>query len=208
MSSQTIITGFDPKGPFAGMILPPAFRKRQKETRFKQEWRLTIAQYLALMRVFKGPRKQRGSFYAGVIATSPKPSGVASVVLNAHFFNSDGFSGTITSGVEFQNDGELYEIDSEFGNVQQNGEWWSNEPQASIGNSYEARHLSSGKTGTYSSEAAAANVWITLTSNRQWNVQRSASGTKSCTATFEVGLDGVESALDSAIITVAANFEA
>ena len=212
----TTIEDFDPSGPFAGLILPPRFRKRQSETRFKQHWKLTAAQYLTLMREgyelhckkwLPLPRYQRGSIIMAGFGV-PAAVGPGNVVLNAHFFNSDGFSGTITSGVEFQNDGELYEIDSEFGNVQQNGEWWSNEPQTSIGSSYEARHLSSGKTGTYTVEAAAANVWITLNINRQWNVQRSASGTKSCTAVFEVGLDGVESALDSAIITVAANFEA
>jgi hypothetical protein len=45
MGSRTIITGFDPAGPIAGMLLPPAFIKRQKETRFKQEWRMSLQQY-------------------------------------------------------------------------------------------------------------------------------------------------------------------
>ena len=213
--SSVTVTDFDPGGPFAGLILPPRFRKRQSETRFKQHWKITAAQYLTLMREgyelhckkwLPLPRYQRGSIILAGFGVPSAPS-AGSVLLSAHFFSASGLSGTVISGIEFQNDGELYEIDSEFGNVQQNGEWWTAEPQTSIGSSYEARHLSSGKTGTYSFEAAAANVWITLNVNRQWNVERSTSGAKNCTAMFEVGLDGVESALDSAIVNVTANVD-
>ena len=203
MSNKTIITGFDPEGIFGEMILPLRFRKRQKETRFKQEWRLTLAQYAAMMREFKGPRKQRG-----IIAACAAFGAGGSVVLTTQSYSADGFSpGTVISGVRFDTDGTMVEIDSETGNVDETGEWWSDEPQASIGDGYEVQALSSGKTGTWSTSAAADDTWITITANRQWDVQESgAFSAKSCTATFEIGLDGVESALDSAAITcVAAN---
>jgi len=65
--SQAIFTDFDPNGLLAGWVLPARFRKRQAETRFKQEWKLTYRQYLMMMREFINPEYQRGSI---ILATA------------------------------------------------------------------------------------------------------------------------------------------
>lgn len=196
MSSQVIITGFDPEGPFANLLLPKRFRDYQRGTRFKQAWKLTAAQY---MRMLKGPRRQRGIIMATPVYGAAAPSGF--VVVNTHSFSAT-TNGPCTSGVRFDQNGEMYEIDSVTGNVQQNGEWWSDEPETDIGDDYEVRALSAGKTGTWSNAAAADDVWITMNvAQRLWDVDAPTDTNKLCTATFEVGPDGVESADDSAAIT-------
>ncbi|MEE8598180.1 MAG: hypothetical protein V3S69_01425 [Dehalococcoidales bacterium] len=204
--TQTIVTDFDPNGPFAELLLPPRFRKRQSETRFKQRWTLTVAQYMAMMREFRGPRKQRGI----ICATVAYPTAVVpgNVQIGAHSITDQRFSaGTARSDYQFQNDGELWSNREVAGNTQLNLEWWSDEPEASVGNDYECRHISSGKTGTYTTESAVANTWITITGNRTWGVTRSTQGTKACTATFEIGDDGAESADDSAVFTCTATVD-
>ena len=128
------------------------------------------------------------------------------VVLNAHTVADTGFGANARAAISFRSDGLLRgERDNAPGNVDYNGEWWSLEPETGIGSSYEGRHLSTGKTGTYSNEAAAADTWITFNLIREWDVVQTTTGTKFCTATFEVGADGAESADDSAVITVTAN---
>jgi hypothetical protein len=213
MGSQLIITGFDPNGPFGGLILPPSMRKRQRETRFVQEWKLTMQQYVALMNPFKGPRRQRGNFAmfpAGTTAGKHVvPAG--NVVLNAHTgagqFEDTTPSGTAGCAASFETDGTLWERNDIEIDVEQSGEWWDNEPVTGVGDFYEVRALSTGKTGTWSSQAASDDTWITITSTRQWKVTKgSPNGSKTTTATFEVGPDGVESADDSAAITCRAEY--
>jgi hypothetical protein len=213
MGSQVIITGFDPNGPFGGMILPPSMRKRQSETRFKQEWRLTLAQYVAMMRPFKGPKFQLGMLSGGSVKRSGAVSGppAGNVVLNAHTgagqFEDPGAPVTTGCAASFENDGQLWERLDVAVDQEQAGEWFDNEPISGVGDFYEVRSLSTGKTGTWSSQAASDDTWITITSTRQWKVIKAApNGSKTCTATFEVGPDGVESADDSAVITCRAEY--
>ncbi len=203
--SQLIITGFDPAGPFAGLLLPPRFRKRQSETRFKQEWRLTLEQYYTLMREFVGPKRQRGSIQmgaAGAMAAGGSGAPSGSVVLTNH---TDSYFGiqpdTGTAGFSFLNNGELRRIVD----ANPSGEWWSDEPETSIGNSYEVRALSAGKSGTWTNSGAADNIWTTMTATRTWSI--TSSGFKNTSAVFEVGLDGAESALDSATLTADVTIE-
>lgn len=220
MAAQSIITrDSDPAGLIARLTMPPAFYKRVNETRFKQHWHLTHFQYACLwfgwdgegdpkhwmMSVFKGPKYQRGVF-GGVarrrVAAAAPPD---SVGISAHSLHDERFNaGTVTAFIQWQNDGQLFAMRDVGSDFEYNGEWWSGEPEASIGNSYEARHLSSGKTGTFSGslEAAVADTWITITGNRNWGKTRSGTGSASCTATFEVGDDGAESADSSAVFTV------
>lgn len=194
--SQVIISSFDPAGPFAGLILPPCFRKRQSETRFRQEWRVTLAQYLQLMRGFTGPCRQRGSIILASSGAAGLGGPTGNVVLTNHLDDYFGLQpDTGTAGFSFQNDGGLDRIED--ANI--SGEWWSNEPQANIGDNYEVRALSAGKSGTWTVSAAADNIWVTINALRTWYIQ--SSGFKNTSATFEVGLDGVESALDSATLT-------
>jgi hypothetical protein len=201
MSSQTIIEGFDPLGPIASLILPPRFRKRQSETRFKQEWKLTVAQYLVMMREFKGPKRQQGVVCAAGIF------GGGVVVLTNHSVTDVDVGASATSGVRFVTDGTLEEREggSYFAVAGSSGEWWSEEPISGIGSTHEVRALSAGKTGTWSASGAADNVWATLSSNREWNVFEDGGGINTASATFELGNDGAESADDSAVLTCTAN---
>ena len=199
--SRTIITGFDPAGPFAGLILPPRFRKRQAETRFKQEWKLTLAQYAAMMREFTGARKQRGSIGLGL---GPTRADIGQVVITNKNFNADGiFPSTTISGVRWSSNGTTVEIDSETGNVDQTAQWWSKEPETAIGALFEVR--ATGTSGTWTVAAEVDNTWIQLNANRDWSVtETGASSQKQASATFEIGPNGASTAIDSASVTCTA----
>lgn len=202
MSSQTIIQGFDPDGPFAGFWLPPAFRKRQRETRFRQEWRLTLEQWQAAMsgRPIPPRRKQRGSII--LAASGVVPGGF--VQMTNQIYNADGFfPGTVISGVSFGSNGTTTEIDSESGNVDETGEWWSDEPITSIGDIFEVQANSAGKTGDgWTTAAAADDTPIALSSSRVWDVRESASVSQTaCAANFEIGTDLASGYLDQANVS-------
>lgn len=204
-SSRVVVTGFDPAGSFADLLLPVRFLRRQAETRFKQEWRLSKGQYLAMMREFIGPRRQRGNL-AMLNAVLGDAGGV--VVLTAQTFGDFAASGTATATIRFEDDGELRGIREKLSDFDFTGEWWSDEDEAGIGNSYAARHLAAGKTGTYSTEAATADNWITISATRDWSVQRGTPiGSKQCVATFEVGPQPSGPADDSAVIDITADFD-
>ncbi len=195
----TSLAGFDPEGPFAGLVLPPTFRKRQAETRFVQRWRLTLEQYAAMMagRPVPSKRKQRGS----IIMSS---MGVAQlgdrVVLN------DGgdadfcvITCTALAGFRFTNGGSLLYIDD----ADPTGEWWSAGFTPSIGDSYEVRATNTLGDG-WDTAAAVDDTWITMTAQREWSVTTSINEVTSANAVFEVGPDGVEVADDSALLTATA----
>lgn len=191
------VHGYDPEGPFADLLLPPRFRARVKETRFKQRWTLTFAQYAQMMREFKGPKHQRGN-----LRLLMRVLGGAGdmVVLTNHTDTDLVFSGTAIAGFRFSGGGTLLLVDD----ADPPGEWWSAGFTPAIGDDYEVRALSAGKVGTWTNSGAADNTWVTMTAERRWDVEQSSIGTKTTSATFEVGLDGVESALDSATLTAVA----
>jgi hypothetical protein len=196
----------------ARLTMPPAFFKRVNETRFKQEWLLTPLQYLALKLGWDGhgsPKFQRGMLSGLSVKRAITAGGAGFVRLNPHTLLDERFdAGTAAAEIQFQNDGQLFAFRQVGSDFEYNGEWWSDEEEASIGDGYECRHLSSGKNGTYNGpEAAVADTWITITTGRSWGVTRTVNGMKSCDATFECGLDGVESALDSATFTVTASVD-
>ena len=156
-------------------------------------------------------RYQRGSIMigaAGAMAAAGAGGIGGFVVLTAHSINDFAVSGTATAQIDFENDGELWGRRAILSDLQYTGEWWSDEPEASIGDSYAARHRSSGKIGTYSFEAAAAENWITITGTRSWGVSKSApTGFKSCDATFECGPQPSGPADDTAFIELEADFD-
>ncbi len=223
MAAQAIITrDSDPAGLIARMTMPPAFYKRVNETRFKQEWLLTHFQHLCLklgwdgegdpkqwmMREFKGPRFQLGMLSGMGVKRAQQAAPVGNVQIGAHSLTDERFSaGTADARIQWQNDGQLWAFRQVGSDFEYPLEWWSLEPETSVGNDYECRHISTGKTGTFSVQAAVANTWITITTGREWGVTRSSTGSKSCTATFEVGDDGVESADDSAVFTTTASID-
>lgn len=202
MSSRVIISGFDPAGPFAGLLLPPRFRKRQAETRFKQNWKMTALQYWTLMREFVGPEHQRGSIIMAAITPSASGSGV--VVLTNHSFLAFALDpADATAAVRFDANGTLSRgrngsFDSPF-----NGQWWNKEPDTGIGSNFAVRALSGG-TGTWTVAAAADDAWIAMGGNREWNVFQDGNGTNTAIRTFEVGSEPTGPADDAASMTVSA----
>ncbi len=196
MRTRVIATGFDPSGPFAGMWLPPAFRKRQAETRFRQEWRLTLEQYVAMMLGKPAPskRRQRGSI---ILASAGPAASGGFVKLTNHFVVGSG-SPTATAGWFFNRDGSLVCEEDGVPTVQPKDEWFSIHPIAAVGDDFEVRALSAGKTGIWDTAAAADDIWITINATREWGI--SSMGSQTTIATFEVRRDGVESALDSGVL--------
>ena len=148
-------------------------------------------------------RKQRGSIIMAAGSLSTTATGV--VVLTAHTVFDEHILSATDAAIRFDNDGGLHGIRTIEANETYTGEWWSDEAEADIGDSYEVRALSTGKSGTWTTSAATDDIWVTLTSNKTWGVSAPGLGFKQTSATFEVGLDGVESALDSATITCVAD---
>lgn len=202
MATRLSIEGLDPNGVFAEWVFPERFRKRVGETRFKQEWKMSLAQYVAMMREFKGPRKQRGIICAAAVF------GGARVVLTNHSLSQDNPSALCTSGPAFETNGTLNEVGPEvttFTAVQA-GEWWSAEPETSIGSNYDVQRLSSGATGNYST-TLAADTWYQISEQRLWRVTviaKNAPDIDTGSSTFEIRATGTGSALDSAVITAQA----
>jgi hypothetical protein len=126
------------------------------------------------------------------------------VWITDQFFAADDDIPT-TCGVMFATDGEMWEINSATSNLQIQSQWWTREPVTGIGSSYEVRALSTGKVGAWDTSPGADDTWFTISSDREWNVTQSIVGDNNAAATFEVGEDGVESALDSAVIDCTAS---
>ena len=204
MATRLSIEGLDPNGVFAEWGFPERFRQRVGETRFKQEWKMSIAQYVAMMREFKGPRKQRGIICAAAIGY-----GGDRVILTNHSLSQTNLGpNLVTSGPAFETNGTLNEIGPEattFTAVQAR-EWWSAEPETSIGSNYDVQRLSSGATGAYST-TLTADTWYQISEQRVWRVTVIAKNNPSVasgSSTFEIRATGTGSALDSAVITAQA----
>lgn len=215
----------DPRGLIAALTLPPAFYNRINETRFKQEWRLTQFQYwclkrgwsgfgdpwtffriwLASIKPFKGPKRQRGNFAMFPAGTTAAAGGGAVVLTGPKLISDSRFSlpGTADARISFENDGELKGVRLNTTDIDYTGEWWSAEPEIGIGNSYAARYISGG-SGVWDTSAATVNNWITISTTRQWGVTRNTTGSESANATFEVGPTPSGPADDSAGVTCTA----
>ena len=208
MSSKTVITDFDPNGAFAGLVVPPRFRDRQKQTRFKQRWVLTPYQYAALMAErFKGPAKQRGSIILAAFGVQMGGAG-GSVLLTGGSISKFLPGNTCFAGVRFNNDGGIDQRGTSSTNYAAwfTGEWWTNEPDGTIGNSYDVRALSGG-SGTWNQSAATDNTWIQISTNRLWSVDvlsKFSPDILIASRTFEIRDTGSGSALDSATISCTA----
>lgn len=220
MATQRIITDIAPGGFFEQAVMPPAFVKRRNATRFKQEWKLPRFLYRCLMMGWNGEgdpkawamrhvqtlRKQAG--FIGRRRGAFDGGGGGSVVLTGHTLSDNDLSGTARAYWSFETDGTLWGYRNVFSDVEYSGEWWSLEPTAGIGSSYAVRHLSSGKSGTFNYiEAAVADTWATVSANRQWGVERTTTGSTTCTATFEAGPAASGPADDSAILFASASLE-
>lgn len=220
MSTQRVISDIAPGGIFERMVMPPAFVERRNATRFKQQWTLSKFLYRCLMLGWNGEgdpkqwfmqkaqtlRKQAG--FIGVRRGAISGGGGSSVVLTNHTLSDTDLSGTARAYWSFETDGTLWGFRNVFSDVEYSGEWWALEPVVGVGSSYAARHLSSGKVGTFNYvEAAVADAWATMSANRQWGVERTTTGSTTCTATFEVGPAASGPADDSAILFASASLE-
>lgn len=220
----TIERDSDPRGLFAALTMPPAFYKRVNETRFKQEWRLSMFQYwclkrgwsgfgdpwtffrmyLALMKPFKGPKRQRGTFHMFPAGSTAVLNAGQVVMSGTKLIVDQRFTaGTADARISFENDGELKGVKLNGTDLDYTGEWWSLEPESGIGSSYAARYLSGG-SGVWDTSAAGANSWITISGIRQWGVTRTNTGSESANATFECGPQPSGPADDSAPVTCTA----
>jgi hypothetical protein len=109
----------------------------------------------------------------------------------------------VVAGMSFALDGGLNGISE--GAV--SGEWWSDEPETNIGNGYEVRCESMNGGSTWSSQPDSVGNWVTISVTRTWNcrVTAMATGIKSAQGNFEIGVDGVESAVETAIFSAYAD---
>ena len=184
---------FEPGGIFSRMALPKAFQKRQSETRFKQEWNVPLGKY--------GMAKyQRGSISmmcgGGAMAAA---SGM--VVISGQTNSNFVFGDTVWAGIRFNADGSIDEQGTGAATYNQvdPGEWWSLEPDGSIGASYDVRATSTGG-GTWNQAAAVDNAWVALSTARQWNVSvlsKFSPDVQSAWRVFEIGPTGTATADDS-----------
>ena len=204
MSALLSISDFDPEGPFAKLFLPFRLRKRQKETRFKQEWKLTASQYLAMMKEFKGPRKQRGIVIATAIFSGVEPL-TGFVVLTTHSFDKNSFANVHESGVKFKTNGELAEARDEVEQTSISGEWWNEQPLTDIGDFHEMRSTSTIGTWNFK-KPANDDVWINFVIDRYWEIQSTGPTDRTTSSVFEIGKSGEQSAEDSAFIQCSVTF--
>lgn len=197
MAARTIITGFDPLGSIAEMLVPHELLHRQAQTRFIQRWSMTAYQYLMLMQQPSRPWKQRGIIIATPIFAS---AAGGSVVITNEGISYTNFGNLVAAGIAFQLDGSLDDIGPGFLDRTQihSGEWWTLEPEAGIGNSYDVRNTNA---NPFDVAAAAQNVWIQISEERQWRIQVTAHespATQSATMSAEIRDTGSGSALDTA----------
>jgi hypothetical protein len=107
-------------------------------------------------------------------------------------------SGTAVAGYVLASSGDINRLNN--ANTTDIGDWITPKSAAS---GYECKatvslgSLSSGSTGS----------WLALTSDRSWTCNQSTPGTKSATIVVEIRKTGTTTVLDSATITLEANWE-
>lgn len=80
------------------------------------------------------------------------------------------------AGVRFQTDGGLDRLDGFTASPYASGEWWTNEPQGTIGANWRVR-CESINSGSFSSQqAAAVGDWVRINSSRSWKVKDAPMG--------------------------------
>ncbi len=98
--------------------------------------------------------------------------------------------GATQAGIAWQPDGSVDQtgpIGSERTDTHP-GEWWTKEPQAGIGSTYQIRSLTE-SVGNWTFAAAADNVWIDLSIERVWfrrRIAKAGPGSDVVTSVFEI----------------------
>ena len=108
------------------------------------------------------------------------------------------------AGHEFTTDGIINGIGPGLGDRTQyfDGEWWSKEPEANIGSSYDVRCASIDAGSAWDTQAAAVGTWIQMSADRIWtngvNLMNYPPGEVSSNGcTFEISETGNATAIDS-----------
>ncbi len=152
-------------------------------------------------RLITAPQVQSGGVWRAIQEIKVKSGGVWRRVFTTAGVNqpnivvSQSASGQdVQSGVRFQGDGGSDEIDKDGITIPRvAGEWWSDEPEALIGDDYDVREASHvGGTGPWDFAAAAVGDWVNIGTGRNWWVQRTfgkgqeGPGTDNAKGNFEI----------------------
>lgn len=124
------------------------------------------------------------------------------VVITGYDSFQENLGGLTDAGIAFQDNGQIDDVGP--GNLNrtqvQFAEWWSKEPEVSIGTLYDIR-CASLVTGTWTSQAASVGTYIQISAERRWSVRvtaMNAPDNKQCRGFFEIRPTGGGSVLDSA----------
>jgi hypothetical protein len=107
-----------------------------------------------------------------------------------------------TAGIRFNTDGTVDKRESaSYTQVNSATDWII--PNGAASSDYEVRYT--GHSGdAFTTEAAAEDTWIALSSNRLWQLSKNTAGFYSCTCTFEIR-KGTGATIDTALCTFTAN---
>ena len=116
---------------------------------------------------------------------------------------------TTHAGITFAADGGLDQLGPGLATrtADTAGEWWSDEPEASIGSSYDVR-CASISVGSWTAAAAGTGTWIDMSAERIWRVTATGAAspiTVTCTASFEIRPTGGGSTLATFTVTCEAS---
>jgi hypothetical protein len=113
--------------------------------------------------------------------------------------------GTATAGIRFNTDGTVDKlVDGAYSQIDSGTDWII--PNVDADSTFDVR-CTNITSGSWTSEAAAEDTWISLSANREWYVfTNGIPSTQACTCTFEIRKDG-GAVLDSATYTCTATVE-
>ena len=123
------------------------------------------------------------------------------VTLSGETVLDDITGGTKIAGIIFRADGDVLSLIGAVGTPIDTATDWVR-PSSFADGTYEVRYTS--PTGTWTTSAAAENTWISLSTDRQWDVRQGSGSTKVNSVTFEIRKDG-GAVLDSATYTCTAD---
>lgn len=147
-----------------------------------------------MMQELKGPRWQRGI----IIATAAYQHALAvpPFVNVTDIVTSNTTTAICISGARFNDDGSIDEIsgvlNTRIYTQIHTGEWWSGEPEVTIGDDYDIRCLSIDADGPWNVEPAVVGTYVGLDTDPEWAVNaqggKIGANTKVITATMQIRL--------------------
>ncbi len=143
-----------------------------------------------------GPKYQRGSVSVTAFANAAQQGVAGEVAVTDILVEVVTAGGGSCTGVSFIDSGELEQAKvttTTWSALEHNGEWWTLEPVASVGDDYEVRCESIDSGSTFNQEPAAVGTYTDMvaTNTIQWNQCRGVKagvGTTETVATFQIRL--------------------